>query len=143
MVYWIGLTANKDSSMSAFGDPYGVDHAATQVARGEKYAAYINYLFNVRGSNGDYPSLGIDFWGWEDQGNEKSNWGLVSSRDNAYDGTEARIATGKDRWGFPIGGETADYGDFLSAVRAANQAVYQELLPRPVDPGQSRSSHPE
>jgi hypothetical protein len=129
MVYWIGLTANKDSSMSAFGDPYGVDHAATQVARGEKYAAYINHLFNVRGSNGDYPSLGIDFWGWEDQSNEKSNWGLVSARDNAYDGTEAHIATGKDRWGFPVGGETGDYGDFLSAVRAANLAVYQELSP--------------
>jgi hypothetical protein len=129
MVYWIGFTANKDSSMSAFGDPYGVDHAPNQVARGEKYAAYINHLFNARGSNGDYVSLGVDFWGWEDQGNEKANWGLVSPKDNAYDGIEARIAAAKDRWGYPTGGENTDYGDFLGAVRAANLGVYEKLLP--------------
>jgi hypothetical protein len=127
--YWIGLTANKDSAMSASGDPYGVDHAATQAARGEKYATYIDHLFNERGSNGDYFSMGIDIWGWEDQGNERANWGLVSPRDNAYDGTEARIATGKDRWGYPVGGENADYGDFLDAVRNANLGVYERLLP--------------
>ncbi len=129
MMYWIGFTANKDSSMSASGDPYGVDHAPNQVGRGEKYATYINHLFNAHGANGDYFSLGVDFWGWEDQGNEKANWGLVSPKDNAYDGIEARIAAGKDRWGYVTGGESADYGDFLTAVRAANLGVYETLLP--------------
>jgi hypothetical protein len=129
MMYWIGFTANKDSSMAAFGDPYGVDHTANQAARGEKYAAYVNHLFNARGSNGDYFSLGVDFWGWGDQGNEKSNWGLVSPKDNAYDGVEARIAAAKDRWNYPVGGENADYGDFLGPVRAANQGVNEKLVP--------------
>jgi len=128
-MYWIGFTANKDSSMSAFPDPYGVDHSSSQVARGEKYAAYINHLFNAHGSNGDYPSLGVDFWGWADQGNEKANWGLVSPHDNPYDGTEARVAASKDPWGYPAGGENADYGDFISAVRIANLDVYQKLVP--------------
>lgn len=127
--YWMGLTANKDSAMAASGDPYGVDHAATQAARGEKYATYIDHLFNARGSNGDFFSMGIDIWGWQDQFNEKANWGLVSPRDNAYDGTEARMAAGKDRWGNPVGGENADYGDFLSAVRSANLGVYEKLAP--------------
>jgi hypothetical protein len=129
MMYWIGFTANKDSSMSAFGDPYGVDHAPSQATRGEKYKSYISHLFNARGSNGDYFSLGVDFWGWEDQGNEKANWGLVSPKDNAYDGIESRIDVAKDRWGYPTGGETVDYGDFLGAVRAANLGVYERLLP--------------
>lgn len=127
MVYWIGFTANKDSGMWAQPDPFGVDRTASQTERGKKYESYINHLFNVTGANGDYPSLGIDFWGWEDQGNENANWGLVSQKDNAYDGKEAIMAPGKDSWGFPTGGEARDFGNFLSAVRATNVSVYQSL----------------
>lgn len=128
MVYWIGFTANEDSSMWAHGDPFGVDHSPNQAARAQKYAAYISHLFNGYGTNGDYPSLGIDFWGWGDQGNENANWGLVSPKDNAYDGIEARVAVGKDPWGYRMGGENRDYGDFLSAVRRANLSVDEKLL---------------
>ncbi len=127
MVYWVGFTANRDSSMANHEDPFGVDHAPTQGTRGRKYATYLDNLLEVHGTNGDFPSLGIDFWGWADQANENSNWGLVSGKDNAYDGLEARIASGKDPWGFPVGGENSNYGDFLSAVRAVNLDIYERL----------------
>jgi len=51
------------------------------------------------------------------------NWGLVSLRDNAYDGKEAIRAAGVDPWGYPTGGEERDYGNFLGAVIAANAGV--------------------
>ena len=68
-----------------------------------------------------------DFWSWADHGPEKTNWGLVTSRDNAYDGKEATIALGHNRWDYPTGGEKADYGDFLTAITAVNQSAYREL----------------
>ena len=36
---------------------------------------------------------------------ERANWGLVTPRDNAYDGKEAVEVRGKDRWGYCTGGE--------------------------------------
>ena len=50
---------------------------------------------------------------------EKMNYGLVTFSENAYDGQEAVVARGTDQWGVPTGGEERNYGDFLSAVRAA------------------------
>jgi hypothetical protein len=53
----------------------------------------------------------------------EGNWGLTSLFDNAYDGKEARVARGKDPWGYPTGGEEKDYGNFVGPVTAANRAV--------------------
>jgi len=60
--------------------------------------------------------------------NEKLNWGLVSPHDNPYDGKSATIkGAGPDQWGYPTGGERANYGDFLSAVSTANRLVESQL----------------
>jgi hypothetical protein len=71
--------------------------------------------------------VGLLWWEFHDNVAESSNWGLVSMTDNAYDGLEAVQASGRDSWGFPTGGELRNYGDFLSAVRAANHEVFVQL----------------
>ena len=60
------------------------------------------------------------------------NFGLVTMKDNAYDGKEAVFSPGVDGNGFPrypeprvsyVSGD--GYGDFLSYVVEANRQVYQ------------------
>jgi hypothetical protein len=58
---------------------------------------------------------------------EKLNWGLITDRDNAYDGKEAVRRAGTDSAGFRTGGEERDYGDFLSTVRNTNFEIQTRL----------------
>ena len=60
-------------------------------------------------------------------GGEGNNFGLVTNRDNAYDGKEAVIAAGQDPWGHPTGGEKGNYGDFLSRVTRTNASIGHTL----------------
>jgi agarase len=121
---WITLMSQTDSPLA--GKP-GWDHSdlPTQEERGRAYAALIRRLLTLRASDGSYPVVGIDWWAWTDKvtGGEGNNFGLVSNRDNAYDGREAVRAAGKDPWGFPSGGEAKDYGNFLAWVTRANAEV--------------------
>jgi hypothetical protein len=75
--------------------------------------------------------LGLDWFEWVDKvvGGEKKNFGLVTyTGDNAYDGKEAVVTPGIDLWGYPTGGEDANYGDFLTAVAQANRIAQDTLL---------------
>ncbi len=47
---------------------------------------------------------------------DNENFGLATLQDNAYDGREARRASGLDPRGYPIGGEDADYGNLLGPL---------------------------
>ena len=76
---------------------------------------------NLRGSDGKRFVIGLEHWGLHDP--QPSNWvddenfGLLTSRDNAYDGIEARrqrsIVDGKH-----VGGEFADYGNLMQPLSA-------------------------
>ena len=85
-------------------------------------------------SGGVYPILGIALWSLVDSGTppptncsgETTNWGLLSNKDNAYDGTCAVIASSTDPWG--CGGETANYGDFLNTVTQTNSTSVQQVI---------------
>ncbi len=131
---WEGLVAQPDSYMYQFPDvptdnvssvPY-----STQAQRGQAYSDMVSRLVNTRTSAGAYPITGFKWWQFADNAGELLNWGLVTRRDNEYNGTAASRATGADSWGFPTGGEDRDYGDFLSAVRAANRSFWTTLLSR-------------
>ncbi len=63
----------------------------------------------------------------DDNRGEHTNWGYLKPH-NPYDGKCAVRAASKDAWGGHCGGETADYGDFLSEVTAANAAIVQQML---------------
>ena len=109
----------------------------TQEERGAAYARTLLSTFQQQAPNGDYFYAGANQWAWVDTSYvgyfESSNFGLVTLRDNAYDGVEDRRASSKDPWGFPRGGETRDYGDFLGAVTRANHQV-DDLLRRELVP---------
>jgi hypothetical protein len=85
-------------------------------AMGERYRA----LADLRGDDGVSFVIGVEHWclydpavsNWVDS----ENFGLATFQDNAYDGAEARRATGADVRGRPVGGEDADYGNLLGEV---------------------------
>jgi hypothetical protein len=118
---WEGSSANRDSCLYRYSQP----GYATQTERGEAYMQRISALLDVEASAGTHPFVGFRWWDFVDMWNEKTNWGLVSLLDNAYDGKEDRVALGRDPWGYTTGGEEREYGDFLSRVKQANQ-LWQE-----------------
>lgn len=128
MFIWTTYMSQKDSALGARKGWPGLDFP-TQAARGQAYADFIQRMLSFRADDGSYPVLGIDWWAWTDKvaGGESNNFGLVSNLDNAYDGREAVIAAGTDPWGYPTGGEKADYGDFLSHVVRTNALVGDTL----------------
>jgi uncharacterized repeat protein (TIGR01451 family) len=131
IVTWDTVFANPDSALWRYPNLEGVPGwspvALTQEERGQRYADKLRFLFDGVDTLGVHPVAGIKFWSWGDHWEEKANFGLVTFSDNAYDGQEAVINTGTDPFGWPTGGEERDYGDFLSAVVAANAQVMQSL----------------
>lgn len=82
----------------------------TQLLRGETYYKRWSTYFDSRGSDGFGFMVGWTWWGLFDSKTENENYGLESIRGNLYDGIQATKKYG----------EAADYGDFISRVRAAN-----------------------
>jgi hypothetical protein len=122
---WEGATANPDSPFSAQGPGDGLVayQYATQPLRGAAMASLINSALTARGSGGtSYQMMGIKFWAYSDTTWEVTNYGLTTPLDNAYDGLEA--TTGAHACSIPLqsytcGGEAANYGDAVTAVRNA------------------------
>jgi len=128
VLLWYGLSANQDSYWHPQAAVQDADYR-TQEKRGKVYAEDQQNIFSAQATDGSFPIIGVDFWGLtDDNAGEHTNWGLISNRDNAYDGKCAVRAPSKDQWVMPCGGETADYGDFLSAVTAANAAIVQQMI---------------
>jgi hypothetical protein len=85
-------------------------------------------------SNGVDPYLGNLWWAYADNTDLSTNWGMVSVKDNAYDGHESDTAavacsaplntgcSGTQCIGaaYPCGGEAGNYGDVITSVKAAN-----------------------
>lgn len=132
-IEWAGIEARADSYEGTAGNPNGptatiVAHQTTQAARGTAFANMIKQFQTMADtSSGTFHVSGYRFWQFYDSRGEGDNWGLVSLRDNVYNGTEAcNVAGSVDAWGFPISPETqlpvgACYGDFISTVRSVNQ----------------------
>jgi len=69
----------------------------------------------------------MDMW------SEKTNWGLVSHFDNAYDGHEAVTGTvpcSPPLQKYSCGGESANYGDYLTKVKEANRLWLSIPIPK-------------
>jgi hypothetical protein len=124
--YQTSVTATADSPF--FGDPRVKTGGCrsdqlTQAARGAAYEQMIARHLELP------ETAGFSWWGYVDLNRQCENFGLVTYRDNAYDGVEARIAAGVDQWGWPTGGELRDYGDFLTPVTRANRLWRDRLAP--------------
>jgi len=131
-VNWETITAQSDSYMSPFEIPAtSAPDAGNQGNRGQRYQTMVNQLMDAKDSAGIHHTVGFKWWQYYDGRAQEANWGLVTLRDNPYDGTSAVIAPGVDEFGYPTGGERANYGDFISSVRAVNQNIYWYLLSPP------------
>jgi hypothetical protein len=120
MVSWVGYTANPDSALHAAARDGAFP---TQEERARRYAQTVQLLATTRATDGTFPFVGLAWWEYMDKVGEKANWGLVTPRHNAYDGVEAVFRNGLDAGRRPIGGEDLDYGDFLSGVEQAHEAL--------------------
>ena len=128
-VIWYGSSSQADSDYSSMADNGAFDaNFSSQAVRGQHYASDQEAIFSAQGSNGDYYLTGTSFWSLTDNSGEQTNWGLVSLSDNAYDGKCAARAASVDPFGYPCGGESADYGDYTDAVTAANLQIYETLI---------------
>jgi hypothetical protein len=122
MSSWVGIYANPDSAMYPYPNPTSLGFG-TQEERGARYQQIITRFLTTTAPNGDVPMVGLAWWEYMDKVSEKSNWGLVSPRNNAYDGVEAVVAAGTDPWGYPTGGEDRNFGDFLGSVMTAHDGI--------------------
>jgi hypothetical protein len=127
-INWTGFYALPDSTEAAFA-PVNPAYS-TQLERGAGYQAMVNLMVNAKTTvYGSYPIVGFDWWSLYDMNSQQANWGLLTPLDNPYDGKSATIiGNGKDQWGYPTGGEHANYGDFIGAVRSANRGIYSSLV---------------
>ena len=119
--------ANPDSQLYAVPNIVDGGQFSTQQARGQDYynetTQYISWAY----PNGGRPFVGQLWFQLNDNVGEQSNWGIVTFRDNLYNGKEAQVAAGTDPSGYPTGGEARDYGDVLDLVNQAHQYILANL----------------
>jgi hypothetical protein len=124
LLSWVGIAARSDSALDT---PKDAGEVKTQGDRGARYQKLVETLFAYHAPDGAYPMVGLDWWEYMDKVDEAINWGLVTPLHNAYDGREAVIRRGADRWGYPTGGEERNYGDFLTSATSANIEAMRKL----------------
>jgi hypothetical protein len=117
------LTAQSDSAYSCIAHSSPND-VGTQAARGLAWYNDVNYYLTTTGHNGDIPVVGFNFWNWQDFQN--LNLGLVSLRDNAYDGHEAVVCNvacdGNYLSNSVCGAEQATYGNAITETHGISDA---------------------
>jgi hypothetical protein len=125
-----------DSDISLLYPHYPIDkpdsrattYSNTQEQRGAAYAAYLQALLQLKGSDDVHPVLGYHWWALVDSWSERANFGLLTIRDKAYGGKPNEASSDKDREEhLAIDAET-HYGDFISAARRANRGVMALIL---------------
>jgi hypothetical protein len=124
---WDGYVANTDSYMSPWPTQWGGAQYPTQLARGQVYQQRMTGYLNSAGTtSGTHHTVGFQWWDYYDMRGEYLNWGLVTPRDDPYDGVSATTTAGADSWGYPtgcivgLGCEQGSYGNFLGSVLAGN-----------------------
>jgi len=114
------LEANPDSPYSSNINP---DSYATQTLRGAGYISVVQAMLSSMSSSGVNPYVGFSWWQYGDNSGEQTNWGLVTVRDNAYDGHESvmgSVTCSPPMNAYTCGGEPGNYGNLISSVITAN-----------------------
>jgi hypothetical protein len=129
---WLGIDANPDSSQSAFSSSVGSPYT-TQAQRDTGYDAELPVLLADKDTaTGTHHVVGFYWWDAYDMNSEELNWGWITPSDNVYDGCAASVGgEGNDWWGYPTGGETANYGNFVGTAAGANILVESEATMSP------------
>jgi hypothetical protein len=105
---------------------------ASQSARATRYNSDIQALWNYQGAAGTYQWVGGHWWAWLSLNFwEHQNYGLVSWRDNAYDGNEdttSSISCSAPLQAYSCGGEQNSYGNFTGPATLTNNWVDAQIL---------------
>ncbi|MFZ0420464.1 MAG: Ig domain-containing protein [Candidatus Sulfotelmatobacter sp.] len=117
-----GISAQADSPFAGTAPLEAAQNWSTQAERGTEYTNESLTSFNTQATDGTFFVIGYDFFEWADfqPTVSKQNYGLVTDKDNAYDGMEATSQSGTDSWGFAVGSELGNYSDFIGAVQGTN-----------------------
>jgi hypothetical protein len=132
-ISWEGYPAPSDSYMSKSAAK--TDFLSTQAARGQLYQRRMEELLDSHDTAGTRHFVGLKWWELYDNRGENMNWGLITRRDDPYDGVSSSPTAGADSWGYPtgclarFGCEQKTYGDFVQAVKAANFKAFETLFP--------------
>jgi len=96
----------------------------TQAARGAAYLSQMTQILaNTTTTSGSHPYIGQMWFDYADLWSEHTNWGLIDHLDNAYDGHEdvtATVSCSAPLQAYNCGGDTGNYGDVITSVKAAN-----------------------
>jgi len=123
MINVLTINAQPDSAMFMFTAGSGPTFTV-QPLRGQQWAATTSALLNTPSFNNTYQWIGNVWWGSHDFLNEKTDWGLKTPSDNAYDGHESvtgSVSCSPPLQSFKCGGEARNYGDVVTGVKAGNQ----------------------
>ena len=115
------ITATKDSSYYCKGNTNTPNDFASQEERGKAWYNQIKYLLTTESYNRDIQAVGFNWWSWQDF--QDLNQGLISLRDNTYDGHEdvaGSVTCSSPLQPLTCGGEAHNYGDLITLVRNAN-----------------------
>jgi hypothetical protein len=115
--------ANADSPYSSNFVSYS---KANQSVRGAAFVGQIRNAIKARSAFGPAPWVGYWWWQYTDNTAEGNNWGLVTIKDNAYDGHEAvssTVACSSPINSFTCGGEAANFGNVIAPVINANADI--------------------
>jgi hypothetical protein len=113
------MTADADSQWGAGAG--GDGDFATQTARGAAYVSSVQSMLSGTSTSGFNPYIGFLWQQYVDS--EGTNWGLVTLKDNAYDGYEsvkASVTCSPPTNSYICGGEAGNYGNVISSVIIAN-----------------------
>jgi len=132
-IIWENVSANCDSDWYGYcSTETNAGNVANQNVRAVQFNTDITDLWNYQSSAGNYQWVGFDWWAflsfnfWEHQ-----NFGLVSWRDNAYDGHEdvsGSVSCSAPISSYTCGGEQHNYGNFLGPATLTNNWADTQLL---------------
>jgi len=102
-------------------------HYRSQDERAHAMIERLRTALKLRGKDGVAFVVGFEHWSLYDNSpsdyGEIGDFGLATLEDNAYDGIEARRATGRDSRGYERGGEEHDYGDLIGPLSSYLKTV--------------------
>jgi hypothetical protein len=137
VTYNTGVAPSEASATcNLFWDDNNVMGYATQALRASALSTDEGAALSTKyTSTGMYPYVGWAMWAWQDYWNEFLNWGMVTQRDNPYDGVSdvnPVVACQAPNAGVNCGGELALHGpplgDFIDIMASTNTTIDNTVL---------------
>lgn len=100
---------------------------ATPNEHGTVHAPDLLVFSSAAGRNDDHYIMGINFWELVDNNSEKTNWGLLTRKDNATMAKRRCVRLANIPGDTRIGREDQGYDDPLSMVRNINFEIQERL----------------